>query len=464
MKIFNKSVIALFALVVPMLSNSCAQNKAVKTFNVRDYGAVGNGITDDYAAIQKCFDDAIKINDAKVLFPGGKYSISKGLVAQYINNNLEISGSISKGILPVIICKNPVSALSIRGYFDPKALGTVKINNLKIQGGFAKYPYSKLNAFINKKQWFTGLSITDKREITINNVVVSDFYGEGIYISSTQQTNIPLTARAQHVTITNSKVLNCWGFNPAADDYGDGIYLSNVAAAVIRNNTVKNDFNTTKQLGRCGIVLEFMSEDCIVQKNQIFGYDRGLHLEADYGGHVIDGNSISGSDMGIVLYNTAIAGHNKPVKIINNTVSNTGFPKGTALKRTRDITAISDRSLMNFVALDNCRSGSLIQNNSFIISGDYDYFSNTIVNIKAEQLLIKNNRYSVLKANRLKYPILYNNYSKSVPVGDAFIGVQSLKFRKANLSSGAEKIRAQNKLNTTQIALDLQVQVKYEQD
>ncbi|MCX2481809.1 glycosyl hydrolase family 28-related protein [Pedobacter sp. MC2016-15] len=455
MKIFNKKTIVIFTLFVSILSNSCAQNRAVKTFNVRDYGAVGNGITDDYAAIQKCFDDALKLNDSKVLFPSGKYSLSKGLVAHYINNNLEILGNTTNGVLPAIICKSPVSALSIRGYFDPKALGTIKISNLKIQGGFAKYPYSDHNPYVNKKQWFTGLSITDKRKITINNVIVSDFYGQGIYISSTQQTDIPLTARAQQVSITNSKVLNCWGFNPAADDYGDGIYLSNVASAVLRNNIIRNDFKTTKQLGRCGIVLEFMAEDCIIEKNQIFGYDRGIHLEADYGGHLINGNSISGSDMGIVLYNTSIAGHNKPVKITNNTISNTGFPKGTTLKRTRDISAISDRSLMNFVALDGSRSGSLIQDNSFIISGDYDYFSNTIVNIKADKLLIKNNKYSVVKANRLKYPILYNNYSNSVPVGDAFIGVESLKFKKANLNSGAERVRAQNKLNTTRITLDL---------
>lgn len=455
MKMLNKKVMLSFALLIAVLSNSCAQNKAVKIFNVRDYGAIGNGITDDYAAIQKCFDEALKLPDSKVLFPAGKYSISKGLVAHYINNNFEISGGTSSGVLPVIICKSPVSVLSIRGYFDPKALGTFKINNLKIQGGFAKYPYNKQNVFINKKQWFTGISITDKREISINNVTVSDIYGEGIYISSTQQTDIPLTARAQHVSITNSKVLNCWGFNPAADDYGDGIYLSNVASAVLRSNTIRNDFKITKQLGRCGIVLEFMAENCIVEKNQIFGYDRGIHLEADYGGHVINGNSISGSDMGIVLYNTAIVGHNKPIKIINNNISNIGLPKGTTLIRTRDVTAISDRSLMNFVALDGSRNGSLIQNNTFTISGDYDYFSNTIVNIKADQLLIKSNKYSVSKPTKLKYPILYNNYSKSVPVGDAFMGIESLKFKKTNINSGAETIKAQNKLNTTQIRLDL---------
>jgi len=57
------------------------------TFNVKDYGAVGDGITDDTAAIQACFDAAEcyyqlecffnKYGSERIIFlPPGAYKVS----------------------------------------------------------------------------------------------------------------------------------------------------------------------------------------------------------------------------------------------------------------------------------------------------------------------------------------------------------------------------------------------------
>ncbi|MBB5647473.1 right-handed parallel beta-helix repeat-containing protein [Pedobacter cryoconitis] len=443
----------IVAFVLINVSCSFSQQPPVKIYNVKDFGAKGNGIADDYSAIQKCINEALKDQNSRVVFPAGKYKISKGLIAHYLNNNFEMTGEIKNNEYPVISCTALMSVLSIRGYLETQATGTVSISNLNLQGGFGAYHYSASNQFINTNNWFCGLSVTDKKSAKIKNVKVSDIYGQGIYISATKQVGIPLTSRFNDVSILNCKVINCWGYNPKADDYGDGIYIADVSSAVIKNNLVKNDFSITKQLGRCGIVLEFMAEKCTISNNNIFGYDRGIHLEADYGGHLISQNTIWGTDMGIVLFNNNEI-RNYPVKIIDNIVSNNGLPKSTTLKRTRDINAISDRSLMNFVAGDNSRAGSLIEGNTFTVSGDFDYFSNSIVNIKADNLIIRKNKYVVKQPQKLKYPILFNNYSNSIPVNDSFQGIGHLQLKKS-YSGNKGKIINTNKMNSTPVEFNL---------
>src|SRR3954471_22357548 len=45
--------------------------------NVRDFNAVGDGITDDRAKIQAAIDDAVSNNKGGILFPAGTYRVSR---------------------------------------------------------------------------------------------------------------------------------------------------------------------------------------------------------------------------------------------------------------------------------------------------------------------------------------------------------------------------------------------------
>ena len=67
------------------------------TIDVKDVGAVGNGVADDWEPLQRAIDSAVKIQ-GKVYIPAGKYSISKPLMVyrwagtQYTAATCEIIG------------------------------------------------------------------------------------------------------------------------------------------------------------------------------------------------------------------------------------------------------------------------------------------------------------------------------------------------------------------------------------
>ena len=59
------------ALVGSVVAASLAVNAAV--FNVRDFGATGDGVTKDAAAVQRAVDAASSAGGGEVLLPKGTY-------------------------------------------------------------------------------------------------------------------------------------------------------------------------------------------------------------------------------------------------------------------------------------------------------------------------------------------------------------------------------------------------------
>ena len=74
MKRTSLSIVGLLlAMTVAVYSGEHAQSSNTDTFNVRDYGAAGDGKTDDTAAFQKALDTAGRANGGVVYAPRGNY-------------------------------------------------------------------------------------------------------------------------------------------------------------------------------------------------------------------------------------------------------------------------------------------------------------------------------------------------------------------------------------------------------
>jgi len=59
--------------------------------NVKDFGAVGDGVTDDRVKIQAAIDDAVTNKKGGILFPAGTYRVSRPLVAG-VRWSLDLNG------------------------------------------------------------------------------------------------------------------------------------------------------------------------------------------------------------------------------------------------------------------------------------------------------------------------------------------------------------------------------------
>jgi hypothetical protein len=120
------SAIELDDLLAPSGSNSVGylpagagavattvQTKLRESVSVKDFGAVGDGVTDDTAAIQAAIDSLTSIGGT-VFFPAGNYKISSTLLIRYSR-----IGLIGDGLLASVISNSSASSTAIKFAANP---------------------------------------------------------------------------------------------------------------------------------------------------------------------------------------------------------------------------------------------------------------------------------------------------------------------------------------------------------
>jgi len=386
-----KGVIIVIALLIVVIRYGYAleSDRNDTTFiSVSSFGSKGNGKADDAAALLKCLDWATQNKGIVVVrIPYGIYLISRSLKFN-INDcrQLIIRGQARNGNKPLIISNNFITIFDVYSYYwAPK--GSLTISGLAIQGD--NVPFSPAHPYFNKPSFCSGIRILNLKYATILNNEIRNIYGNGISIGYSNINLKNLNNRYDRVTIGNNSIVNCWGLHPEKDDYGDGIYTNSMKNALIYNNRIINNLKKTKQFGRAGLVLEYNDENCIVSNNYIFGYDRGIHIESDIGGHIIRNNILEGSDFGILIYDVP-AVMNKPIQIISNKISNRGLPFHNGFRRIRNS---EERCLLSFFAKEGCRKGSEIIFNQFEIDSGYDYKYSSVARFLASGIIVKDNAF-----------------------------------------------------------------------
>ncbi len=118
-------VVCLIApLVAAAGAPSRASTAAPQTFNLSDFGAVGNGVTDDGPALQAALDAVIAAGGGTLLVPAGRFAIITPVVATASGPNisLEIRGVESSTVVPPPTASGDILSrgLDLTSEFAPK--------------------------------------------------------------------------------------------------------------------------------------------------------------------------------------------------------------------------------------------------------------------------------------------------------------------------------------------------------
>ena len=115
--------------------------------SVKDFGAVGDGVTDDTAAIQLAFTHARTCTNPAVYFPTGTYLVVSSTSLYNLSNGMEVYGD---GMDATIIKWNAVYISGSIALFNGPASGTIDsatIRDLAIRGNHDTSGYSQVPAY-----------------------------------------------------------------------------------------------------------------------------------------------------------------------------------------------------------------------------------------------------------------------------------------------------------------------------
>ncbi len=273
-------------------------------FNVLSFGAVGDGVHDDRAAIQAAVDAAYAAGGGTVYLPAGTYAISNGDVKPtyagiQLKSNVTLEGAgMGSSIIKVMSGEAPILGQTslmtgiLRTPYD-QVTSNVTIRNITLDGNRANTT-GKVDGF------FTGTrpgSTASSFDITLSSVEILNCSGYGFDPHE-------ITTR---LTIENSRAHHN-GLDGFTLDYQvDAVIRNNIAYANDRHgfNIVTSSYNmllegnTSSDNGSTGIVIQRGSENIpsphhiIIRNNTITGnFNEGILIK--YSTDIlIDGNVIS---------------------------------------------------------------------------------------------------------------------------------------------------------------------------
>ncbi|CAG1769114.1 Mannuronan C5-epimerase AlgE4 [uncultured bacterium] len=273
-----------------------AQDGNTGSVNVRDFGAKGNGKTDDTAAIQLAID-SVALQGGTVTIPSGIYLVSSPI---FVRNNVSVVGSgIGNTILKVLDNHNSDLIGVLRTPFGESTIN-VYIANLSLDGNrenqevgehFGFYcgvepdsPVSDYDIYVERVEahHFTGYGF-DPHELTtrlylincishhngydgftLDGVIDSVISGCVSYENDRHGFNIITNTRFslfQHCIVHNNKgngftVQNGAEVNQICNNmvyrnHGNGIYMAGVGNNTIINNYVNENFAYGIQIRGC---------------------------------------------------------------------------------------------------------------------------------------------------------------------------------------------------------------------
>lgn len=303
--------------------------------NVKDYGAVGDGIADDSAAIQRAFDASFASGGATVFFPAGKYFHRKPLLATdtSILGDSRATTELQGASIQLLSVEGSVSKITISNksdlafYLNPKPLLQISDSRKDTIQDVAFVGYGRHRDLIALNMLRTTDLQIDGCQFVGTFRQLTCLESENVSIQNCSFSNASLAAitsnNCSNLTVSSNRVsrtangivvdrnVGAKVFQNAIEDCSNGIRIT-----LGQNLSVER--NTLQRILTSGIVVERC--DALIQANdiQLAGQFASVGIEALHGGSSrILSNRLNNCGLGIVVeFVTPGIG----IQIVSNTI------------------------------------------------------------------------------------------------------------------------------------------------
>jgi Pectate lyase superfamily protein len=293
-------------------------------YNVRNYGATGDGVTNDTAAIQLALDAAATDGGGAVFFPPGVYlvapSISGAIILTLNSTNLRLYG-LSSTLSIIRVAANVLPYRAIVAGVVPNAtdLTGLEVSDLGFDHNIANNPVVSQASLLANPQLtvlvFLGTDLRFRRLHIVNATSVQNLVANG--------------AAVQRVEISDC-ICDNLGDDPNHVTHDSSVFYVAAHEAVIRGNQINGG------LDRPGVHtgIETHCPNLVVADNAITGWWTGILISgvsiAEDHQIAVTGNVISDVTAGIVLwsqeYSTHLTGFGlNGVVVAGNTIGLSGL-------------------------------------------------------------------------------------------------------------------------------------------
>ena len=147
--------------------------------NVKDaaYGATGDGVSDDTAAIQRAIDAVSAAGGGIVDIPAGNYMIN---TLYQTGNSYEKAGLVLKSNIIVRIASGATLYAIPNGEKSYQMFSITHVDNVHIVGG--RLIGDRDNHIGNLGQTGYGVRITDATNVVIEDLYAGEFWGDGVFL------------------------------------------------------------------------------------------------------------------------------------------------------------------------------------------------------------------------------------------------------------------------------------------
>ena len=211
-----------------------AASKFGDVVSVKDFGAIGDGVTDDRAACQAAIDYVNSIGGGIVLFPPGTYLMSASAVVAGVDTYLSLNGYENIKLIGhgAILSSTYSSLVNHRVFFNLYDAIDIVIDGFRMQSTFARTAGTNTVTNYSAAAFRLGANTRECGNIRIENCDLQSVYYGMIVASISTNTN-----RVRNVSISNLIVNNSYyGLN--FQNNGDDVYAANVRT----NNVVRSYF------------------------------------------------------------------------------------------------------------------------------------------------------------------------------------------------------------------------------